>query len=109
MNVLILNGNSEKESFSKSICAAYEDGANTAGHIVSVVHIGDLQFDPVLHEGHHIIQPLEKAEARISSRQWMRQRFGTGLPTAQQGTICSNAPFFNFVELIRLKQHLSEM
>lgn len=59
MNVLILNGNSEKESFSRSICAAYAEGARQAGHQVTVVHIGEMQFDPVLHEGHHSIQPLE--------------------------------------------------
>lgn len=59
MKVFILNGNSEKESLSKSICAAYEEGAKKAGHIVTVLHIGDMQFDPILHEGHHIIQALE--------------------------------------------------
>lgn len=59
MKILLLNGNTEKESFSKSICAAYEEGAKNAGHEINTLHIGDMQFDPVLHEGYHSIQALE--------------------------------------------------
>jgi NAD(P)H dehydrogenase (quinone) len=59
MNILLLNGNTETESFSKSICAAYVEEAQQARHTVELLNIGNIQFDPVLHEGYHTIQPLE--------------------------------------------------
>lgn len=59
MNILVLNGNPQKESLCKSICLAYQEGAVHAGHQVSIVQVGDMQFDAVLHEGYHAIQDLE--------------------------------------------------
>lgn len=59
MNVLILNGNPEKESFSKALSQAYHEGALQKGHHVELVHIRDLRFDPILWEGYHSIQELE--------------------------------------------------
>jgi NAD(P)H dehydrogenase (quinone) len=59
MNILLLNGNTETESFTKAICAAYLEEAKQAGHTVELLNIGNMQFDPVLHEGYHNLQPLE--------------------------------------------------
>jgi NAD(P)H dehydrogenase (quinone) len=59
MNVLVLNGNPEKEGLSKNLCLAYCEGAQQAGHEVITMHISEMDFDPVLHEGHHTVQNLE--------------------------------------------------
>lgn len=59
MNILLLNGNNERHSLSAAICEAYKQGAEQAGHTVALVHIGQLQFDAILHEGYHTIQNLE--------------------------------------------------
>jgi len=59
MKILIINGSPAQESLSKSICEAYQEGAQQAGHQTSLLQIGKLQFDPILHEGYHVIQKLE--------------------------------------------------
>jgi NAD(P)H dehydrogenase (quinone) len=59
MNVLIVNGNPETESFSKSICLAYQEGASGVGHRVKVLNIAEIKFNPVLQEGYHVIQDPE--------------------------------------------------
>ena len=59
MNILVLNGNTEHESLTAAICTAYSKGAVAAGHKVTTIHIGELHYDPVLHEGLHATQPLE--------------------------------------------------
>lgn len=59
MNILIINGNTQKESLAASVCSAYKEGAQQAGHQISVLSVGDLTFDPILHEGYHSIQDLE--------------------------------------------------
>lgn len=59
MNILLLNGNTETHSFSKSICAAYIEGAKQTGQTIEVLTIGDMQFDPILREGYHTQQTLE--------------------------------------------------
>ncbi len=58
-NILILQANPDRESFSASIAEHYQAGAQDAGHAVSMVHLSDLQFDPILHKGYKEIQPLE--------------------------------------------------
>ncbi|KKR20829.1 MAG: NAD(P)H dehydrogenase (Quinone):NADPH-dependent FMN reductase [Parcubacteria group bacterium GW2011_GWE2_39_37] len=57
--ILIINGNPHKESFCYGLAAAYEKGAKNAGAEVKRINLADLKFDPILHEGYHIIQPLE--------------------------------------------------
>lgn len=52
-------GNPDAESFSGRVADAYADGAESAGHEVTRVNLGDLQFDPVLHKGYKEIQELE--------------------------------------------------
>lgn len=58
-NILVLLGHPDADSFSGMIAQHYQSGAETAGHTVRRVNIGELQFDPILHKGYKEIQPLE--------------------------------------------------
>ncbi|MBI4087182.1 NAD(P)H-dependent oxidoreductase [Candidatus Kaiserbacteria bacterium] len=57
--ILVLLGNPDTESFSGELATAYEEAARTAGHEVQRVNIADMKFDPILHKGYKVIQPLE--------------------------------------------------
>lgn len=58
--IYILMGNPDKEgTLSSQIADTYEEAAKAAGHEVRRANIGDLQFDPILHKGYKVIQPLE--------------------------------------------------
>lgn len=59
MKILLLNGNNQQHSLSAAICAAYKEGAAGQGNEVVQLNIGEMRFDPVLHEGYHNIQELE--------------------------------------------------
>jgi len=51
--------NPDPDTFSGTIADHYQSGAEDSGHEVQRVNIGDLNFDPILHEGYKVIQPLE--------------------------------------------------
>ncbi len=57
--ILVLLGNSDKETYSGAMADHYQAGAEDAGHEVQRVNIGDMQFDPILHKGYKEIQELE--------------------------------------------------
>lgn len=57
--VFILLGHPDKETLSGSFASAYEEGALQGGHEVRRMNIGDMHFDPILHKGYKVIQPLE--------------------------------------------------
>ncbi len=58
--IFILIGHPDREPTLTSACAAaYERGALAYGHEVRVQHLAHLTFDPVLHRGYKVIQPLE--------------------------------------------------
>lgn len=57
--ILIFLGNPDSDSFSGRLVNAYAQSAKDAGYSVESIHIGDLDFDPVLHRGYKEIQELE--------------------------------------------------
>lgn len=59
MKVFILNGNNKKQSLCTSICNAYKEGVEKAGHTAELMFIQDIVFDPILHEGYQVTQSLE--------------------------------------------------
>ncbi len=61
MKILILQAHPNKKSFVSALAQKYAEGARTKGHEVELIHLIDLQFDPVLHQGYHQKppQPLE--------------------------------------------------
>ncbi len=69
--IFILVGHSQKEGFTVELGAAYEHGARRAGHEIKRLHLGELQFDPILHKGYDEIQPLEPDLVMIQENiQW---------------------------------------
>ena len=58
--IVLLLGNSDKETFTGAIANAYQKGAEEAGYEVSRFNIGDMKFDPILHKGYKEIQVLEQ-------------------------------------------------
>lgn len=81
MNILLLNGNTETHSFSKSICTAYIEGAKQIGHTIEVLNIGDMQFDPILREGYHTTQTLEPDLVDFQRKILWAQHFVIVYPT----------------------------
>jgi len=57
--ILVLLGNPDKETISGGIADAYTDAAREAGHEVDRLNIGEMNFDPILHNGYKAIQELE--------------------------------------------------
>jgi len=57
--IYILLGHPDKETLSGHYADVYEEAARDAGHEVRRSNIGDLNFDPILHQGYKVIQELE--------------------------------------------------
>lgn len=57
--ILVLMGHPDWDTFCGYLASRYVEGAEIGGHEVRRVNIGDLQFDPILHKGYKVIQPLE--------------------------------------------------
>lgn len=68
--IVVIVAHSAASSFSAALSQAYVAAATAAGHEVRVLHLGELAFDPILHEGYKHIQALEPdllaAQAAIS-------------------------------------------
>ena len=57
--ILIIQGHPATRSLCGALAKEYGQGARELCHSVRILTIRDLKFDPVLHEGYSIIQPLE--------------------------------------------------
>lgn len=57
--ILVVVGHPSKTSFTAALAEHYRSGAEGAGGSVDVLCLGDLAFDPSLHEGYRSPTPLE--------------------------------------------------
>ena len=57
--VLIILGHPSSDSFCAALAEAYAATARSEGHTVRELRLGQLDFDPILHEGYRQVQPLE--------------------------------------------------
>lgn len=57
--ILIINGHPNKDSLCTSLAMQYKSGAETSGADCKIIHLADMQFDPILHKGFSEIQELE--------------------------------------------------
>lgn len=64
MNILIVDGHPNSESYGRALADSYEEGARSGGAEVQRRSIRELRFDPVLHKGYREIQELEGGSCR---------------------------------------------
>lgn len=57
--ILVILGHPATQSFCGALADSYIKGAKAAGHEVQLISLGNLSFDPVLHNGYAKIQSLE--------------------------------------------------
>jgi len=57
--ILVILGHPSRDSFCHVLAEAYVHAAADAGAELRTLYLGDLKFDPILHEGYRVIQPLE--------------------------------------------------
>ena len=59
MNILIINGHPDKESYNYALAASYKKGALTSGTELKEINIGELSFNPNLEFGYRKRTTLE--------------------------------------------------
>lgn len=57
--ILVILGHPANDSFCGALANSYMKGAQAAGNEVRLISIGNLSFDPVLHNGYATVQELE--------------------------------------------------
>jgi len=57
--ILILMGHPHTDSMCGTLALAYKEGAEEVGYEVRIENIGEMKFDPILHDGYRSIQELE--------------------------------------------------
>jgi len=60
MNILLINGHPDRESFCSALSQAYKQGAQGAGAEVREINVGALKFSPNLAHGYRKITALEE-------------------------------------------------
>ncbi len=93
-NILIINGHPNKESLNFALATAYQKGALEFGATVSIIHIGDLNFDPNLAYGYQKRMELEPdlVDSLTKIRQaehlvWVHPVWWGGMPALMKGFI----------------------
>ena len=57
--ILVVNSHPSRTSFTCALAESYADGVRKAQGNVQVIHLGELKFDPSLHQGYRKVMPLE--------------------------------------------------
>ena len=57
--IMIVVGHPVSNSLCQALAHHYRDGAQSAGHEVTLFSLADMNFDPILHYGYRREQPLE--------------------------------------------------
>ncbi|MBU1536891.1 NAD(P)H-dependent oxidoreductase, partial [Myxococcota bacterium] len=64
-NLLIIDAHPKQDSFCSALAAALYDGARENPLVtVELLKLSDMAFDPILHNGYSVDQPLEADLAR---------------------------------------------
>lgn len=58
--ILLIIGHPSSDSFCGHLADAYVEGATQSGCQVRQIRLRELDFDPILHEGYRLEQPLER-------------------------------------------------
>ena len=92
--IVLIQGNPDADSYCQALALAYRQGAEDAGHEVTVLTLHDLQFDPVLRHGYKQRTPwepdLEMAWEKIRECQhmvWIYPTWWGTLPALLKGFI----------------------
>ena len=93
-NILLILGHPRKQSLCGALADAYRAGADEAGHTVESIHLGSLDFDPILRNGYDKPQALEpdlvnvqKQIARADHLVFVYPTWWGGLPALLKGFI----------------------
>ncbi|TNI09910.1 NAD(P)H-dependent oxidoreductase, partial [Aeromonas salmonicida] len=57
--LLVINGNPKPDSFCHALAREYARSAEEAGAEVTLLHVGELAFEPDLRHGYDLMPPLE--------------------------------------------------
>jgi putative NADPH-quinone reductase len=57
--IMIIVGHPQRQTLCEALGKAYQNGAQGAGHEVKLFTLADMTFDPILHHGYRLEQPLE--------------------------------------------------
>ncbi len=57
--ILIINGHPDRESFCFALAGMYKNGADTNGADCKLVHLINLEFNPILNVGYRLVTALE--------------------------------------------------
>jgi putative NADPH-quinone reductase len=65
MNVVVINGHPDKNSFCHALAENYKLGADKAGNVCHLIHLSNLQYNPDLKYGYKIQMELESDLAAL--------------------------------------------
>lgn len=93
-NILIINGNPNKESLNAAMAWSYFEGANQSTEKVELFHLSDLDFDPILPKGYgekpELEEDLKMMQEKIQQADhivWVFPNWWGGVPALLKGFI----------------------